>query len=125
MALNYDELISTTINDIPFRYDDRDAILYALSIGMGRDPLTRRELPFVYEQSGEPLRTVPSLATVLVPEMFPPDLGWDYSQVLHSEQRMQLPGTLRTNPAGFLFHRITATHQAVPKSQRRESNPLR
>ena len=90
MALNYDELISTTINDIPLRYDDRDAILYALSVGMGRDPLDRRELPFVYEQSEEPLRTVPSFATVLVPEMFPPDLGWDYSQVLHSEQRMQL-----------------------------------
>lgn len=89
MALNYDELTSTSIRDIPFSYTDRDAMLYALSIGMGRDPLDRRELPYVYEQGGA-LRTVPTLATVLVPDMFPPDLGWDYSQVLHSEQRMQL-----------------------------------
>jgi len=89
MALSYDELVSTSIHDIPFSYTDRDAMLYALSIGMGRDPLNRRELPYVYEQ-GSPLRTVPTLATVLVPDMFPPDLGWDYAQVLHSEQRMHL-----------------------------------
>ena len=89
MALNYEKLLATTIVDIPFSYSDRDAILYALSIGLGRDPLDTRELPFVFEQ-GNGLHTMPSLASVLVPDMFPPDLGWDYSQVLHSEQRLQL-----------------------------------
>jgi acyl dehydratase len=89
MTLNYDELMSKSIYDIPFRYTDADAILYALSIGMGRDPLNAKELPYVYEQGGL-LQTVPTLSTVLVPDMFPPDLGWDYSQVLHAEQRMQL-----------------------------------
>lgn len=89
MALNYEKLLATTIVDIPFSYSDRDAILYALSIGLGRDPLDTRELPFVFEQ-GNGLQTMPSLASVLVPDMFPPDLGWDYSQVLHSEQRLQL-----------------------------------
>ncbi|NNF40867.1 MAG: 3-alpha,7-alpha,12-alpha-trihydroxy-5-beta-cholest-24-enoyl-CoA hydratase [Woeseiaceae bacterium] len=89
MALNYDELMSNAIYDIPFSYTDTEAILYALSIGMGQDPLDERELPYVYEQNG-PLHTVPTLSTVLVPDMFPPDLGWDYSQVLHAEQRMQL-----------------------------------
>ena len=43
----------------------------------------------MYEQ-GQPLKTVPTMATVLVPDMIPPDLGWDYSQVLHAEQRLQL-----------------------------------
>lgn len=89
MALNYDELMSKSIYDIPFTYTDTETILYALSIGMGRDPLNAKELPYVYEQDGV-LQTVPSLATVLVPDMFPPDLGWDYSQVLHAEQRMRL-----------------------------------
>lgn len=89
MALNYDEVMSKTVTDIPFSYSDTETMLYALSIGMGRDPLDRKELPYVFELGGEP-RTVPTLATVLVPDMFPPDLGWDYSQVLHSEQRMQL-----------------------------------
>jgi acyl dehydratase len=89
MALNYDEVMSKTQADIPFSYTDADTMLYALSIGLGRDPLNTRELAYVYELGGEP-RTVPTLATVLVPDMFPPDLGWDYSQVLHAEQRMQL-----------------------------------
>ena len=89
MALNYDDVMSKVQTDIPFSYTDADTMLYALSIGMGRDPLNSRELAFVYELGGEP-QTVPTLATVLVPDMFPPDLGWDYSQVLHSEQRLQL-----------------------------------
>jgi len=89
MALNYDELLSKSIDDIPFRYTDVEAMLYALSIGMGKDPLNAKELPYVYEQGGM-LQTMPTFSTVLVPDMFPPDLGWDYSQVLHAEQRMQL-----------------------------------
>jgi acyl dehydratase len=89
MALNYEELLSKSVYDIPFSYTDRDSMLYALSVGMGKDPLSRKELPYVYEQGGM-LQTMPTLATVLVPDMFPPDLGWDYSQVLHAEQRMQL-----------------------------------
>jgi len=89
MALNYDELMSKSIYDIPFTYTDIETMLYALSVGMGRDPLNRKELPYVYEQGGL-LHTMPTLCTVLVPNMFPPDLGWDYSQVLHAEQRMQL-----------------------------------
>lgn len=89
MPLDYDELMSKVQTDLPFSYTDADTMLYALSIGMGNDPLDQRELPYVYEQ-GEPLKTMPTLATVVVPEMFPVGLGWDYSQILHSEQRMRL-----------------------------------
>jgi acyl dehydratase len=81
--------MARSVDDVPFNYTDADAMLYALAVGMGRDPMNERELPYVYEQ-GKPLQTMPTLATVLVPDMFPPDLGWDYSQVLHSEQRLQL-----------------------------------
>jgi acyl dehydratase len=89
MALAYDKLMATEVVDLPLSYNDAEAILYALSIGMGDDPLDRKELPYVYEQ-GAVFKTMPTLATVLVPDMFPPGLGWDFSQVLHSEQRMQL-----------------------------------
>ena len=89
MALNYDELMAKSLYDIPFSYTDTETILYALSVGMARDPLNAKELSYVYEQ-GNMLQTVPTFATVLVPDMFPPDLGWDYAQVLHAEQRLQL-----------------------------------
>jgi acyl dehydratase len=89
MALDYDTLMSKVENDLPFSYTDADSMLYALSVGMARDPVDTRELPYVYEQ-GASLKTVPTLATVLVPEMFPVGLGWDYTQILHSEQRLRL-----------------------------------
>jgi acyl dehydratase len=89
MALDYDTLMSTTTVDLPVRYGDTETMLYALSIGFGRDPLDARELPYVAEH-GSILKTVPSLSSVLVPDMFPPDLGWNYGEVLHMEQRLRL-----------------------------------
>ena len=89
MALNYDKVLATTHNDIKRVYGDTETMLYAQSIGFGRDPVDRKELAYVYEQ-GRSLQTVPTLASAIVPDMFPPDLGWDYGQVLHVEQRLQL-----------------------------------
>jgi len=89
MALDYEELLAGSVNDLPVTYSDVDTMLYALSVGVGCDPLDQKQLRYVFEQ-GKPLKTMPTLATVLVPDMFPPDLGWDYSQVLHVEQRLQL-----------------------------------
>lgn len=89
MALDYDDLMATSVVDLPFSYGDMESMLYAISIGLGRNAVDANELPYVFEQ-GEPMRTVPSMASVLVPDMSPPDLGWDFSQVLHVEQRMQL-----------------------------------
>ncbi|MEM7432417.1 MAG: MaoC/PaaZ C-terminal domain-containing protein [Pseudomonadota bacterium] len=89
MALDYDKVIATKQLDLDWEYTDRDSMLYAQSIGMGRDPVDRKELDYVYEQ-GASMRTVPTLATAVVPNMFPPDLGWDFGQVLHIEHRLQL-----------------------------------
>ncbi|MDA1064728.1 MAG: MaoC/PaaZ C-terminal domain-containing protein [Proteobacteria bacterium] len=89
MTLNYDKLVATRINDIERVYGDVESMLYAQSVGFGRNPVDRKELPYVYEQ-GLPLMTVPTMASAIVPDMFPPGLGWDYSQVLHVEQRLAL-----------------------------------
>lgn len=43
-------------------YTSRDAILYALAVGLGRDPDARRERPYVIDAG----RTVPTLASALV-----------------------------------------------------------
>lgn len=89
MALNHEELLASPVDELKLSYCDTEAMLYAQSIGFGRDPLNQQELPYVFEQ-GRQLRTVPSMASILVPEMFPPDLGWDFTQVLHAEQRLRL-----------------------------------
>lgn len=89
MQLNYEKLMTTQQLDIEREYGDLESMLYAQSIGFGRDAIDRKELSYVYEQ-GSALQTVPTLASAIVPDMFPPNLGWDYSQVLHVEQRLQL-----------------------------------
>lgn len=89
MPMTYERLLATEIRDIERTYGDLETMLYAQSVGFGRNAVDRKELAYVYEQ-GALLRTVPTLASAIVPDMFPPDLGWDYSQVLHVEQRLQL-----------------------------------
>jgi acyl dehydratase len=114
MALNYDDLMATSVVDLPHSYGDTESMLYAISIGMGRNAISSDELPYVYEQ-GEPLRTVPSMASVLVPDMSPPDLGWDFSQVLHIEQRLELYRPLPVAADLLINKRIAAAYDNGPK----------
>ena len=114
MALNYEQLIATTNNDLERIYTDTESMLYAQSIGFGRDAVDRKELAYVYEQ-GSPLQTVPTLASAIVPDMFPPDLGWDYSQVLHVEQRLQLYRPLPPAADLILNKRVVEVFDRGPK----------
>jgi len=63
-------------------------MLYALGVGFGADPVNAKELPYVYE--GGSLRTVPTFATMLVPMEFLDDCGWNYDQLLHGEEKLEL-----------------------------------
>jgi acyl dehydratase len=78
------------------------------------DPLDLKELPYVYEQ-GKIFKTVPTFATVLVPDMFPPGLGWDFSQVLHSEQRMQLHRPLPSKADLLINKRVSDVFDWGPR----------
>ena len=49
MPANYQQLVSLKAQGVPYSYAERDTQLYALSIGMGRDPLNRDELQYVFE----------------------------------------------------------------------------
>src|SRR5688572_33329278 len=73
-----------------FSYADRETMLYALGVGMGRDPLDANELAYVFERPGTALKTVPSMATVLTRVPLLKDCGYDYTRVLHGEQRLAL-----------------------------------
>jgi len=88
MAINYKDLMSRQQNDLEVRYGEQEAMLYALAIGMGRNPLDRAELPYVYERPA--LNVLPTFASILPPAGFLQDCGWDYSQVLHGEQKLRL-----------------------------------
>lgn len=86
--INYEQLMGLKLAGARFSYTDRESLLYAVSVGMGRDPLDANELPYVYEKTA--LRTVPSMATVLTRIPLLKDCGYDYTKVVHGEQRLTL-----------------------------------
>lgn len=99
MAINYEELTAASLADIPVSYDEKDAVLYALGIGLGRNPQDPRELPYVFEQRGP--HTLPTFASMLFPESILMESGCDVRQVLHRTQSLELYRPLP--PAGNLL----------------------
>ena len=90
MAIDYARLKAWPFPDVKQSYTAKDAILYALGIGLGRDPVNADELRFLYEDG---LAVLPTFAVVLG---YPggwlrdPKTGVDWKQVLHGEQELHL-----------------------------------
>jgi acyl dehydratase len=90
-----EEAVARKPEPVPGGYTDRDTLLYALAIGMGRDPMDSRELEYVCETLGT--RVVPTAATVLSqPRQVVADGGvamlakMNFALMLHGEQRLTL-----------------------------------
>ncbi|MGK2908219.1 MAG: MaoC/PaaZ C-terminal domain-containing protein [Sphingobium sp.] len=86
--MDIEKIRAMGIDPIIQPYDKRDAILYALGLGYGADPLNESELPFVYEKE---LRCLPSYANVLCHPGFwaqDPVYGIDWVKILHAEQHL-------------------------------------
>ena len=85
MPIDYQHLMALRTSPQKFAYADREAILYALSVGFGR---SADDLPFVYERPK--LKTVPTLAVVIAPTGVIHKTGVDMTKVLHGEQALVL-----------------------------------
>ena len=90
MAIDYARLKAWPFPDVTQKYTANDAILYALGVGLGRDPMDTEELRFVYEDG---IAVLPTFAVILG---YPggwlrdPRTGVDWKQVLHGEQELHL-----------------------------------
>jgi acyl dehydratase len=90
MAIVYDRLLALKIPDVERTYTERDAIFYALSLGVGQDPVNVDELPFVYEDNTKVLPTFPVVAAH--PGFWARELdsGIDWVKVVHGEHDLVL-----------------------------------
>ncbi len=96
----YDKLKALKIPEVEHTYTGRDAILYALGLGLGHDPMNEDELAFVYEKN---LKALPTFALVLGYSPYwlrNPDSGVNWTKVVHGEQ-------------GFVLHRPVSPQGAV------------
>ncbi len=113
MPIDYDALMATQVHDESCEYNDKDALLYALAVGFGSNPLDGKELPYVFE--GASLKTVPTLASMLLPSTFLDDCGWDYDRVLHGELRVELYRPLPPSAKLLANRRVTAVYDRGAK----------
>ncbi len=87
--LNWKEVLDWQFEDVAQAYTTRDAILYALGLGYGQDPLDETQLRHVDEAHAAGLLTVPSFSVVLGGPgawMRDPRTGIDWVRSLHGEQ---------------------------------------
>ena len=88
MPLDYDIAMKFGVKNAPAAYSRESAMLYALGLGFGRDPLDAQELRFVYEKQQV---AVPTIATLLANagQSAAGELGINLNLLLHGEQAMQ------------------------------------
>lgn len=91
MAIDYDHLMNFPIPEVRQTLTRRDTAFYALSIGVGQDPLDERQLDFV--DFHRDLQAMPSMAVVLCHPGFwlrDPRTGVDAVRLVHGEQGIRL-----------------------------------
>lgn len=87
MAIDYETLLNFPIPEIRQVITKRDTMLYALSVGLGTDPLDEAQLSYVDHQ--KPLRAMPAMVVVLGHPGFwlgNPATGVDAVRLVHGEQ---------------------------------------
>lgn len=97
MPLDPERLLSLKLPDIEQHYTEKDAMLYALGVGLGHDPVDERELPFVYEKN---LKVLPTFPVVLGFEPFllrDIDAGVNFEMTVHGEEHLTLHRSLATS----------------------------
>lgn len=89
MPLNAEAVLAHRFAPAEVTITTRDALLYALSLGLGRDPLDPVELPFVYEQG---LQVFPTLPVILGHPLSwsTPEMRLDRQMLVHGSQRLAL-----------------------------------
>jgi len=86
-------------------------MLYALGVGMSRDPMNEDELRFTYEND---LKTVPTLATVIAwGQRTLGQSGINYLMVVHGEQRLTLHKPLPSSATIIADERVVGAVDKV------------
>lgn len=94
MTIDRNRLLNWPFEDIVQSYGEKDAILYALGIGLGADPVDRDQLRYTYEKD---LQVFPTMTAVLghpKPWSADPASGIDRTKLVHGEQRLEMHAPL-------------------------------
>lgn len=85
MPIAYPDILDLRQDDLAFSWGPREAMIYALGVGMGADPSNEQELPFVYERD---MKVLPTFASVIDGAVLPGDLGINYMMAVDAERKI-------------------------------------
>jgi len=101
--------------EVPGGYSDRDSLLYAVAIGMGKDPLNSKELDYVCETVGD--RVLPTAASVLtranrsgVNPVRELTSKMNFVMLLHGEQRLVVHQPLPPAAETLISNKVTGVY---------------
>jgi acyl dehydratase len=106
MSIDPNRLLSLKLPDFEQHYTAKDAMLYALGLGLGHDPIDEGELAFVYEKN---LKVLPTFPVVLGFEPFllrDIDAGVNFEMTVHGEEHLVLHRPLKPSGTVVARHRI-------------------
>ncbi|CAI09349.1 MaoC family dehydratase [Aromatoleum aromaticum] len=86
MPIDRDFLLNWVMDPVVESYTDREPLFYALSLGLGADPLDAGQLRFVYEKGLSAFPTMPVVMCQPTGWAVDPRAGLNYRMMLHGEQ---------------------------------------
>ena len=108
MPIAYPDVLQLTTDEERLVWTDQRAMLYALGIGLGSDPLNEKELPFVYENG---LKAAPTFATVITfPIQALAKSGVNFARVVHGEQAVTFHRTVPPEGEAVGTSRVKAVY---------------
>jgi acyl dehydratase len=115
MPLQPDRLVTHRFEEISQSYTARDAILYALGVGLGGDPCDREDLNYLLEDR---LAVLPTFAVTLASPgawIAAPEFGADFVRLVHAEQSARFYMPLPSSADVIGRARILSLHDRGPQ----------
>ena len=114
MPIDYPAVLELREEGRRFSWTERDAMLYALAVGMGEDPLDRDELPYVYEAQQQVMPTFAAVAAWGA-GIGPERLGVDRRKTLHGEESLRVHRPIPSSGEVVATSRVVAVYDKGEK----------
>ena len=111
MPINLDEAIGAELAPVEFSWSSSDIQLYHLGLGAGGDPMDKRELRYLRDDTPQVLPTFGNVAQSFhltePPAVKFPGIDIELSKVLHASEAVEVPGPIPASGAGIAVTRFT------------------
>ena len=111
MPINLDEAIGAELEPAEFSWTSNDVQLYHLGLGAGGDPMDKRELRYLTDNTPQVLPTFGNVAQSFhmtePPAVKFPGIDIELSKVLHASEAVTIPGPIPPSGTGTAVTRFT------------------